>query len=191
MKPKLILSVSLLTIIIILTTAGIHFVPKIHLPKQVIQSVTTTPGYYPVTKVVDGDTIEVNMDGHIEKIRLIGLDTPETKKPNSPIECFGVAASNYAHKMMDGQKVRLQADPINTNRDRYGRLLRYVYLADGRLVNAEMIKQGYGFAYLSFPFTKADEFRNLQRQARENEVGLWGNKCTISNQNGRYKTNPL
>jgi micrococcal nuclease len=132
------------------------------------------------------------MDGKEEKVRLIGLDTPETKKPNSPVECFGKAASDYAHKLMDNQSVRLEADPINTNRDRYDRLLRYVYLKDGRMVNSEMIKQGYGFAYLSFPFTKSDEFRQIQKQARETEQGLWANgACQIRDENGRYKTNSI
>jgi micrococcal nuclease len=93
---------------------------------------------------------------------------------------------------MDHQTVRLEADPINTNRDRYNRLLRYVYLSDGRLVNAEMIKQGYGFAYLSFPFTKADEFRQYQEDAREAERGLWApGQCQIRDENGRYKTNAV
>lgn len=171
--------------------AIILLVPKIHLPKKIIQSATTSPGFYPVAYVVDGDTIAVNMDGKEEKVRLIGLDTPETKKPNSPVECFGVAASNYAHKLMDNQDVRLESDPINTNRDRYDRLLRYVYLRDGRLVNSEIIKQGYGFAYLSFPFTKADDFRQYQKQARESNAGLWAGECNIRDENGRYKTNVI
>jgi micrococcal nuclease len=169
----------------------VYFTPKIHLPKKIAQSITTNPNYYPVAYVVDGDTIAVNMDGREEKVRMIGLDTPETKKPNSPVECFGMAASDYAHKLMDDQSIRLESDPINTNRDRYDRLLRYVYLRDGRLVNSEMIKQGYGFAYLSFPFTKADEFRQYQKEARETNRGLWAGECNINDQNGRLKTNVI
>jgi len=190
-KPKIILSVALLAIIAIFITAGVILIPKIHIPKKVTQSATTTPGYYQIINVVDGDTFDVNMDGRTEHVRLIGLDTPETKKPDSPIECFGVAASNKAHEILDNQQVRLESDPINTNRDRYGRLLRYAYLPDGRLFNAEMIKQGYGFAYLSFPFTKSDEFRNYQTAARQNGAGLWSGECTVTNQNGRLKSNTL
>lgn len=177
----------------ILVFAGFYFIPKIHFKNTslITQSAKTTPGYYKITKVVDGDTFEVNMDGHIQRVRLIGLDTPETQKPNSPTECFGIASSQQAHRILDGQEVRLESDPINTNRDRYGRLLRYAYLKDGRLFNAEMIKHGYGFAYLSFPFTKSDEFRNYQVQARKSGAGLWSGECTIRDENGRLKTNEL
>lgn len=133
------------------------------------------PGYYKVTQFVDGDTIEVDMNGVNEKIRFIGVDTPETHDPRKPVECFGQAASDFTKQLIGSSDVRLEADAINTNRDRYKRLLRYIYLPDGRLVNAEIIKEGYGFAYLSFPFTKMDEFRKLEKQAREHGKGLWTN----------------
>jgi micrococcal nuclease len=191
MKQKIILTAAGLIFII---GAGLliwHFWPKLHMPKPIVNSAITTPGYYKIIKVIDGDTFDVNMDGHTERVRLIGLDTPETQKPNSPIECFGLAASNQAHKILDNQEVRLESDPINTNRDRYNRLLRYAYLRDGRLYNAEMIKQGYGFAYLSFPFTKSDEFRKYQTEARQNGAGLWSGECQIRDENGRNKTNAL
>jgi micrococcal nuclease len=191
MKQKIILIAAGLVIIGGTILFLWYFIPKIHLPKNLVKSAVTTPGYYQISYVVDGDTIEVNMDGKTERVRLIGLDTPETKKPSSPVECFGIAASNYAHTLMDNQKVRLEADPINTNRDRYDRLLRYAYLPSGVLVNSEMIKQGYGFAYLSFPFTKSDEFRQYQREAREQNKGLWAGECIIRDDNGRMKTNAL
>ena len=82
--------------------------------------------------------------------------------------------------------LRLQADPANTNRDRYNRLLRYVYLKDGTLVNAEIIKSGFGFAYTSFPFTKLDEFRQYQTQARQQNLGLWGSCKPTSNKYGGF-----
>ena len=132
------------------------------------------PGYYKVTQFIDGDTIEVDMNGKLEKVRFIGVDTPETHDPRKPVQCFGQAAADFTKKMIGSSSVRLETDPINTNRDRYQRLLRYIYLPDGRLVNAEIIKEGYGFAYLSFPFTKLDEFRNLENQSREQGKGLWG-----------------
>jgi micrococcal nuclease len=192
-KSKIILLLAGLTIIAIVVFGLVYFSPKtkINSAMGIFKPFLSTPGYYKITKVVDGDTFEVNMDGHIERIRLIGLDTPETQKPNSPIECFGVAASVFAHKLLDGQEVRLTADPINTNRDRYGRLLRYAFLKNGTLVNAEIIKKGYGFAYLSFPFTKSDEFREYQKTARLNSIGLWGGECSIRDENGRLKSNSL
>lgn len=150
------------------------------------------PGYYKVSFVHDGDTISVRMDGREEKVRMIGVDTPETIKPNSPVECYGVAASNYLKKLLTNTTVRLEADPINQNRDRYDRLLRYVYTQDGALVNKSIIEQGYGFAYLSFPFTKAEEFRLAQVDARMQNRGVWSGECEIINpESERPKTNEL
>ncbi len=146
-------------------------------------------GYYKVTEFVDGDTIAVNMDGSIEKVRFIGVDTPETHKPNSPVQCFGEAAAQFTKDLLAAKAVRLEADPTNSNRDRYNRLLRYVYLPDGTLVNAEIIKQGYGFAYVSFPFTKMEEFKSFEAAARENNLGLWAG-CDIKTlSGGREQTN--
>ena len=127
-----------------------------------------------VLRVVDGDTLVVEFEGSEERIRLIGVDTPETVHPNKPVEHFGKEASAFTTRLADGKTVRLEKDRDTANRDRYGRLLRYVYLPDGRLLNAEIISQGYGFAYTRFPFTKMEEFRALERVARESGRGLWG-----------------
>jgi len=146
------------------------------------------PGLYSVAKFTDGDTISVNMNGNIEKVRFIGVDTPETHDPRKSIQCFGQAAADFTKKLIGSNRLRLEADPTNTNRDRYNRLLRYVYLPDGRLVNAEIIKQGYGFAYTYFPFTKLDEFRQFQKDAETAKLGLWGS-CTIDTEaNGQVHT---
>ncbi len=147
----------------------------------------SNPGLYTVTKPVDGDTIVVDMNGKNETVRFIGVDTPETHKPNTPVQCYGPAAAAYTKNLIGTNKVRLEADPTNQNRDRYNRLLRYVYLPDGRLVQAELVKNGYGFAYTSFPFTKKDEFVKLEEQAKTDAKGLWGN-CTVTDDNGRKQT---
>lgn len=144
------------------------------------------PGLYRVSNFADGDTIEVDMNGVKETIRFIGVDTPETQDPRTSVQCFGKAASEFTKNFIGQNRVRLEADPTNTNRDRYNRLLRYVYLPDGQLVNAEIIKQGYGFAYILFPFEKMNEFREYERQAREQGIGLWGS-CDIQ-QDGDKKT---
>lgn len=136
-------------------------------------AVELSPGSYRVISVQDGDTIKVDMDGVEEEIRFIGVDTPETQDPRKAVQCFGHAALTYTKELIATQPVRLEADPLSSNRDRYNRLLRYVYLPDGRLVQAEIIKAGYGFAYTSFPFTKSEEFSTYQRHAREQNVGLW------------------
>ncbi len=157
--------------------------------KSAINKISQAPinGAYRVVAFDDGDTIIVDMDGNKETIRFIGVDTPEVKDPRKPVQCFGKLASEFTKQLIGNNPVRLEADPTNTNRDRYNRLLRYVYLPDGTLVNAEIIKQGYGFAYTSFPFTKKDEFRTLEKQAREENRGLWGSCQTGTDERG-YNT---
>jgi len=150
---------------------------------------TTSPGFYKVSEIADGDTITVHMDGKEERVRMIGVDTPETKDPRKPVQCFGQAASAFTKQLIGSQPVRLEADPLGSNRDRYDRLLRYVYLPDSRLVEAEIIKEGYGFAYTSFPFTKSDEFTAYQRDARQNSRGLWGSCQPQTDQNGNTRSN--
>lgn len=154
------------------------------------QAEQSQPGLYNVVRFSDGDTITVDMNGTNETIRMIGVDTPETHDPDTPVQCYGPAASTYTKELIGTQKVRLEADPTNQNRDRYNRLLRYVYLADGRLVQAELIKNGYGFSYTQFPFTKTDEFNALESEAKANNRGLWGNCIVTVEASGREQTNP-
>jgi endonuclease YncB( thermonuclease family) len=152
------------------------------------QMQTANPGLYRVTRFVDGDTITVDMNGTPETVRMIGVDTPETHKPNTPVQCYGPAAAAYTKNLIGAQKVRLEADPTNQNRDRYNRLLRYVYLPDNRLVQAELVKNGYGFAYTSFPFTKKETFILLEENAKLEGKGLWAN-CTVTIDGDRKQTN--
>lgn len=154
--------------------------------KTVTQS---DPGLYSIDHFVDGDTIAVNMNGKTESIRMIGIDTPETHKPNAPVQCYGPAAAAFTKNLIGAGRVRLQSDSEGTNRDRYNRLLRYVYLPDGRLVETELIRGGYGFAYTSFPFTKSAEFTQAQDAARAANKGLWGNCQPFQENNGRWQTN--
>jgi micrococcal nuclease len=148
------------------------------------------PGLYTITRYDDGDTIEVNMNGIAEKIRFIGVDTPETHKPNTPVQCGGPEASEYtkANLKIYG-KVRLQADPFSSNRDRYNRLLRYVYLPNGVLWNEDLVKNGYGFAYTYFPFTKSALFDKLGEEARLAKRGAWSHCDPKPNEYGGYTSN--
>lgn len=149
------------------------------------------PGYYRVTHVADGDTIDVDMNGTTETIRMIGVDTPESVKPNSPVQCYGKEASNFTKQNLSNTTVRLEADPTGDNRDRYNRLLRYVYLPDGTLWDQKLIETGYGFAYLSFQFTKQADFAAAQAKAQDAKLGLW-NICTpVLSSGGRWQSNDL
>ena len=122
-----------------------------------------------VERVVDGDTIIVSGVG---RVRLIGVDTPESVDPRRPVEFFGKEAGAFTKRLVDGKRVRLEHDWERT--DRYGRTLAYVYLSDGTFVNAEIIRQGYGHAYTRFPFKHLDRFRQFEREARQAGRGLWG-----------------
>jgi micrococcal nuclease len=121
-----------------------------------------------VTRVSDGDTIVVEGAG---RVRLIGVDTPETVDPRRPVEAFGKEASDFTRRLALGQMVRLEYDV--TRRDRYHRTLAYVYLPTGVLLNAEIIRQCYGFPYTQFPFRMMDQFRAFEREAREAQRELW------------------
>jgi len=131
-------------------------------------------GTYRIVEVFDGDTIAVDMQGVPEKIRMIGMDTPETKDPRKPVQCYGPEASAYTHETLKpGVRVKLVADPVNSNRDRYGRLLRYVYLTDGTLYNESLLRQGYAHPYDGFLFSKMKQFDATAATAKAQGRGLW------------------
>lgn len=148
------------------------------------------PGSYTIAQFVDGDTIVVNMNGAKETVRFTGVDTPETHKPNTPVQCYGLAASAYTKNIIGKQSVRLTLDINSTNRDRYSRLLRYVYLPDGRLLNKVLIEEGYGFYYPYFPFAKSDEFASAQAHAKAAKKGIWGS-CSPIKKGAGYESNPV
>ena len=127
-----------------------------------------------VVRVVDGDTIVVRLDGAEERVRLLGIDTPESVDPRSPVECFGKeAAAHTASLLPPGTPVRLVRDV--EARDRYERLLAYVYrIDDGTFVNLRLVEDGYA-AVLTYPpnVAHADEFVAAAGEARESGRGLW------------------
>jgi len=130
---------------------------------------------YMVEGVTDGDTIKVDIDGSIETIRLIGMDTPEIVDPRKPVQCFGKESSEKAREMLGGKKIRLEADPTQGERDAYNRLLRYVYLEDGTSFDRWMIAEGYAheYTYQSKPYKYQAEYQSAEKSAREGKKGLW------------------
>jgi len=140
-------------------------------------TVATTSTNALAIRAVDGDTIEVLIDGTTVnvKVRLLGIDTPESVDPRKPVQCFGKEASKHTASLVDGKRIRLDADPQADEVDRFGRLLRNVILADGTDLNASLVADGYAHAYLSFPLDKnrKAQLTVLEREAREGDRGLW------------------
>lgn len=158
---------------------------------QLSQAVTNSqPGLYRVAKVDDGDTIVVQSAGGTETVRLIGIDTPEVKDPRKPVQCYAAEASDQTKRLLSGQAVRLEPDPIGDNRDKYHRLLRYVYLPNGTFINDQLVRQGYAFAYVVFPFTKLDQFKAAELAAHEQRLGLWSH-CQVDSSTDIKQTNPV
>ena len=131
-----------------------------------------------VTHVVDGDTIDVEIGGRTERVRLIGIDTPETKKPNAPIECYGPEASAFTASLLPiGTEVLIERDIVG--RDDYGRLLGYVHLVDAggnptTFVNMEVVEQGFARPLTIEPnSTFARDFADAARRAERSDLGLW------------------
>lgn len=132
---------------------------------------TTTEERFLVSRVVDGDTIEL-LNG--KKVRYIGIDTPETVDPRKPVQCFGKEAKEANSNLVLNKVVILKKDVSET--DKYGRLLRYVYLEDGTFVNLWLVKNGYAFVYTYPPdIAYSVEFVAAEREAKKNKLGLWNN----------------
>lgn len=168
----------------------IPFVPEISMLRQTIDSPSRVPGaqtsstptevaldraiaMYTVTHVVDGDTIDVRDDaGAVERVRLVGIDTPETVDPRANVECYGPEASAHLKELIEGQKVALEAKP-DEDKDTYGRLLRYVYL-DDRDIGREMIGGGYAVSMCDrFPHPKCSDYDMMEKEARSTRSGMW------------------
>lgn len=159
-----------------------------HVTKWAIQR---QPGRYEVLRVSDGDTLVVAMEGRRETIRMIGVDTPEVHKPGTPVQCYGPDASEATKRFIGSSRIRLSADPLSTNRDRYDRLLRYVHLKDGRMLNELLIREGYGFYYPYFPYTKSAAFQKSEQIARHRQSGVWKHCSPVPTDGGGHITNAL
>jgi micrococcal nuclease len=127
----------------------------------------------PVERVVDGDTIRVLLGGRSERVRYIGVDTPESRKPGTPVQCFAKRAAEANRRLVAGERVRLVLDV--EERDRFGRLLAYVYRArDNRFVNAALVREGFARTLTIPPNVRfAERFAALATQARRAGRGLW------------------
>lgn len=130
---------------------------------------------YKVNRVIDGDTVELLKDGKKTRVRLIGIDTPESVHPSNPVEAFGREASAFTKSLLSGREVWSIADPEGDTIDQYGRTLAHLYrVPDGLWINYEIVRQGYGHVYTRARFKYRELFRSAERNARQNRLGLWG-----------------
>lgn len=131
-------------------------------------------GPYSVEKVVDGDTIRISCNGTSTRVRLVGINAPESVKEDAPVECGGPEASTFLHSLLDGQQVFLSADPAQGVRDKYDRILAYVWTADGTLANKSIVEQGHAEATgYGKPFAYSEDFTAAAHQARKSKAGRW------------------
>ncbi|MCP1415713.1 thermonuclease family protein [Paenarthrobacter sp. A20] len=134
----------------------------------------TASGPYAVEKVVDGDTIRISCNGTNTRVRLVGINAPESVKEDAPVECGGPEASTYLHSLLDGQQVFLSADPAQGVRDKYDRILAYVWTTDGTLINRTILEQGHAEATgYGKSFAYSEDFTAAADQARKSKAGRW------------------
>jgi micrococcal nuclease len=127
-----------------------------------------------VVKIVDGDTIDILKNNKIERIRLIGIDAPETVDPSKPVQCFGPESTDEIKKLLQNQKVKLENDPTQGEKDKYNRLLRYVFLENGTDINKKMIEGGFAYEYTyDKPYKYKVEYKQAEKSAKINHLGLW------------------
>src|SRR5918992_1413577 len=152
------------------TSAPIILPTRKPTPTPYIESDSDKKKMFLVTEVIDGDTIRVKVRGKSESVRLLAIDTPETKDPRKPVQCFGNEATKKMQAFVSGKYVKLVDDKAQGNRDKYQRLLRYVY--DGKtFINREMVAQGFAFSYKQYPTKYLNEFNKLEQVAREKNLG--------------------
>lgn len=131
-------------------------------------------GPYAVEKVVDGDTIRISCNGISTRVRLVGINAPESVEENAPVECGGPEASAYLHALLDGSDVYLAADSAQGVRDKYDRLLAYVWTSSGALVNRSIVEQGFAEATgYGKAFVYSEDFTAAADEARKNQMGRW------------------
>ena len=128
-------------------------------------------------KVVDGDTVDIAQDDKSVRVRLIGINSPESVDPRRPVECFGKEASNHAKEILSGKTVRIELDSSQGMYDKYGRLLAYIILQGGASFNQKMIAEGYAYEYTyDRPYKYQKTFKAAQVNAREQLLGLWSSQ---------------
>lgn len=180
-RPVLLIIISLL--ILFFSSSGARTAPSFpHSLRGQPRVVWDGTEFYPITHIVDGDTLDISRLGERVRIRLIGIDSPESVDPHRGVQCFGKESTEFVTRLLLGKTVRVETDPSQDMYDKYGRLLAYVYLPDGTLVNREMISGGYAREYtFRYPYRFQANFAEAEHSAREDHLGLWATTtCAIA-----------
>ena len=139
-------------------------------------------GPYRVARVVDGDTFTIKLGSQTTKVRVIGIDTPESVDPRRPVQCFGKQASARASALLSGKNVWLEVDPNQDTRDRFGRLLRFVWIDNTSDFGLTMIRDGFALEYTyDLPYRYQAQYRSAQVAAKETDAGLWSPSTCAGN----------
>ena len=139
-------------------------------------------GPYRVVRVVDGDTFTIKLGSQTTKVRVIGIDTPESVDPRRPVQCFGKEASARASALLSGKNVWLEVDPNQDTRDRFGRLLRFVWIDNTTDFGLTMIRDGFALEYTyDLPYRYQAQYRSAQVAAKETAAGLWSPSTCAGN----------
>ncbi len=147
-----------------------------------VSSHISTSTVFEVAKVVDGDTVDLMQESIVTRVRLIGINSPESVDPRRPVECFGKEASNHAKELLSGKSVTIELDPSQDTYDKYERLLVYIFLPDGASFNKTMIADGYAYEYTyNKPYKYQKIFKAAEHDAKLGQRGLWAsNTCNGS-----------
>lgn len=166
MKPKDLKKIAILLVAVFIVILE-QYLPKEEIVRE----------QYLVTRVIDGDTLVIDMNGEEERLRIIGIDTPESVRPNTPVECLSLEAGEYTKSMLENEYIETEYDDTQGNRDKYDRLLRHVFIDDINF-GEKIIQDGYAYEYTyDMPYTYQREYVEAERYARENEVGLWSDSA--------------
>ena len=150
-------------------------------PIKAIEVVSPKTEQAEVVRVIDGDTIDVSIRSKLERVRLLGINTPEIVDPRKPVECFGKEAKEELEKLLQNKEVLLVSDSSQADRDTYGRLLRYVYTDSGTLLNRVLLSEGYAYEYTyDVPYKFQPDFKSAERSARISKLGLWADGACVT-----------
>jgi micrococcal nuclease len=181
---------NVVAVIITLTAATLCFLDRSYISRSITKPLQSSyqqdssdvskyhGRQFAVVKVVDGDTLDIDIpDGNYShtRIRLLGIDTPETKDPRTGPMYFGKEASDFATKLALGKQVTIFLDKDRKSRDKYHRLLAYIQLPDGTFLNEVLLSEGYAYAYLPFKHGLFNKYKQLESVARSRKIGLWAN----------------